>query len=140
MRKPRAKKVCTSCGIEKEAAAFYLSKDAYLSSKCRPCHNKESIKWMKANPEKTKETARKVKLKKKYGISVEEYNKMLEEQEGRCFLCEKTHSRRMLNVDHCHTSGKIRRLLCDRCNMAMGLIKDDAALANKMAGYINAFS
>lgn len=124
-------KTCKTCNTEKELDKFYPRNLA-----CKPCCNQKAREWSKNNPDKVKESRRRTKLKGKYGISVEEYDIMFKEQNGVCYLCAKQHSRRPLNVDHCHTTGKVRKLLCDKCNMALGLINDSVELLTKMKDYI----
>ncbi len=77
-------------------------------------------------------------LKKLYGISLEEYNYMFSEQEGRCLGCRKHQSelRTSLHVDHNHTTGKIRGLLCRKCNSAIGLISDNINVLKTMIKYL----
>jgi hypothetical protein len=62
---------------------------------------------------------------------------MYESQGGVCAICSKHQERRPLNVDHCHNTGTIRGLLCDKCNMAIGLLEDDATLLRKAQEYLN---
>lgn len=65
-------------------------------------------------------------LKNKFGITEEQYNEMLTTQNNKCALCETLDSpTRRLAVDHDHTTGKIRALLCDRCNRGIGLMNED---------------
>jgi hypothetical protein len=83
-------------------------------------------------------------LKKTFGLSVEQFNAMLTKQNGVCAICEKperakSNARveiRRLAVDHCHTTGKVRALLCSACNTALGGFKDDPELLRKAAAYI----
>lgn len=78
-----------------------------------------------------------------YGITQKEYAALLEKQHGKCAVCGdgetkvgRTGNTRSLCVDHCHTTGVIRGLLCDRCNCTLGKVKDDANLLRRMAAYI----
>lgn len=75
--------------------------------------------WAKKNPDKV----RGQKLRHKYGISLEEYNKILLAQNGVCAVCSATDvgvkGRKNLFVDHCHETGKIRGLLCHKCNITV---------------------
>lgn len=83
-------------------------------------------------------------LKKNYGVTVEQYDQMLEQQNGVCAICGKPESRsangglgmRPLSVDHCHGSLKIRGLLCSHCNTALGLLNDDIGLFEKAIEYL----
>ena len=68
-----------------------------------------------------------------------DYKKMLEGQGGKCAVCginpgDNPYAR--LNVDHCHTTGKVRELLCGGCNGAMGLVKDNPDTLRKLADYL----
>ena len=77
--------------------------------------------WRKNNPEKVKLHRRQTKLRKKYGINNHDYDALLAEQQGLCAICsEPPPGRYMLAVDHCHDSGKIRSLLCVKCNAGLG--------------------
>ena len=73
-----------------------------------------------------------------YGITLSEYNQLLDKQKGLCYICESHHTSqtRRLHIDHCHNSGKIRSLLCVNCNTALGLLKEDSNRVKKMIEYI----
>ncbi|WP_404800888.1 endonuclease VII domain-containing protein [Pseudoblastomonas flavescens] len=79
-----------------------------------------------------------------YGISLLEVRAMFENQAHRCCLCGgpgfkmADHHRVPLVVDHCHTTGKVRGLLCHNCNRALGLLQDDPEVMVKAAEYIEA--
>ena len=84
-------------------------------------------------------------LKHKYGISLEEYKEMLTNQGGKCAICEVTENnttgdRKDWNfaVDHDHKTGKVRGLLCNNCNRALGLFKDSANLLGEAKKYLEA--
>lgn len=75
------------------------------------------------------------------GTTVLEYDKMLASQNGRCAICDAIDSgkRKYFSVDHCHVTGKIRGLLCHKCNLGLGMFKDSAILVNKALCYLHAF-
>lgn len=83
-------------------------------------------------------------LKKKYNITLEEYNDILKKQNNVCLICEKEESNKKkktnsvikLAVDHCHKTGKIRGLLCTSCNTGLGNFKDDILLLDKALNYL----
>lgn len=77
---------------------------------------------------------------KKYGISIEEYDRMVESQKGLCKICNSFEPNRKgrLCVDHDHDTGKIRGLLCDKCNRAMGLFGDSQENLQKAIEYLKA--
>jgi hypothetical protein len=85
-------------------------------------------------------------LKWKYGLSSEEYNVMWIAQGGKCYICGQEETVRhprtdrvaSLSVDHDHETGRIRKLLCRRCNRVLGLIEDDPDIALGIAEYIKA--
>lgn len=77
------------------------------------------------------------KLKREFRLTVEQYNLMLEAQGGVCYLCRNPDpDGKKLAVDHCHTHGNIRGLLCRSCNTGIGLLKDSPDLLRRAADYI----
>lgn len=93
-----------------------------------------SVIWAKNNPEARKRNM----LKSAYGLSLEKYKEMMHDQEGCCFGCSTPHSelKRGLMVDHCHKTGKIRGLLCERCNSALGMVKDNIKIMRNLIKYL----
>lgn len=84
---------------------------------------------------------RKAWLKKAYGITPDTYTEMFNHQEGYCLICQR-HQLEFnyhLCVDHCHTTGKIRGLLCKDCNQALGLLKDDTDRLRKAIMYLEQY-
>ena len=63
-------------------------------------------------------------LQSKFNITLAEYNELFEQQNGVCAICGNLPDKRMLAVDHCHKTGKIRGLLCFQCNTGLGQFKD----------------
>lgn len=86
---------------------------------------------------KTHEIVRNQRLKK-YGLTLEQYNQMLESQNHCCAICSKHESeqKNSLAVDHNHTTGVVRALLCDACNTAIGLLKEDPEVIARVVAYI----
>jgi hypothetical protein len=72
----------------------------------------------------------------KYGLSPADYDRMVIEQSGLCAICERT-PQRWLCVDHCHATQKVRGLLCDNCNTALGLLDDNSAWMREAADYVD---
>lgn len=94
-------------------------------------------KYRAENKEKIAEGFRRHVLKKEYGLSLEDYNYMLEKQGGVCAICKQLCStKRSLAVDHNHVTGKIRSLLCRDCNVALGLMKENPELLRDAACYL----
>jgi|ERR1035437_911507 hypothetical protein len=77
-------------------------------------------------------------LKKKYGIAMADYDRMLEEQGGGCAFCfRKPAEGKYLHVDHCHVTGKVRGLLCHQCNWYLGTIEEDRQILARIVTYLD---
>lgn len=141
-------KLCRTCKLEKPVDDFYVnrSKNNQLSNQCKAC----AISYQKAryleNPDKvianTKRWAqehlsqiRDSKLKRQYGISSTDYQQMYNSQNGCCAICKEAHD--LLDVDHCHTSGKVRGLLCRNCNHGLGKFKDSVEFLQAAIQYLS---
>lgn len=74
-------------------------------------------------------------FREKFGIGLHQYQTILEEQGGKCYICEQQDFRN-LAVDHCHVTGNVRRLLCTSCNIGLGKFRDNSALLRKAAEYL----
>lgn len=87
---------------------------------------------------KNKDKRKEYKLKQNYGITLDQYNKMLSDQNGCCRICDRHESKlsKKLCVDHNHTTGKVRGLLCNSCNTNIGKFNEDTRILNKMIEYL----
>lgn len=91
---------------------------------------------MPRNRNKTYEEQRISRIRM-YGISVEDYERMLIEQDGGCYICgKKPENNRALDIDHDHVTGKVRGLLCSNHNRALGLLNDNPDLLLKSVEYL----
>jgi len=105
-------------------------------TKCRVAYNKA---YRNENKEKFFAVERKSKLKNTYGITPEQYDLMLTEQNSRCAICsaKKPGGRtKMFFIDHCHSTGNIRGLLCMRCNTGLGLFLDSQKFLANAISYL----
>lgn len=96
--------------------------------------------WAINNPIQRREISRKYFLKRDYSMTQEDYVKMLNNQKGKCAICgteKPTGKWKVFAVDHCHTTGKIRGLLCNECNRGMGLLGDNVERLRKAAEYLD---
>lgn len=80
-------------------------------------------------------------MRSRYGITIDDYERMSEEQGHRCACCNDELGARpglgeRFHIDHCHTSGAVRGLLCHQCNVAVGLIEDNPVRALRLAEYL----
>lgn len=134
-------KLCTGCGEEKPLDQYNKKKASRdgLNYKCRPCVNAYSLGWYRENRERVKRTHREYVLKSLYGIDEAEFQELLRAQNGKCALCPMIFEeigRRNLCVDHDHTTGKVRGLLCRRCNSSIGQLGDDAEGLRRALAYV----
>lgn len=124
-------KTCSCACGESKPENFYV----YTSrSRCKKCSNKLRKNYSSKKP--TYEQRKSYELKYAYGITIDEFNEMLEEQNNMCAACGDDFFDIVPHVDHCHTSGKIRGLVCPACNKAMGLVGDNADILEKLALYL----
>lgn len=140
-------KRCTRCLEVKPHSQFgcksWTNKDGSRTmtrkSHCRPCVSKSNLERYHTKTS-TQVAHRKASYKhrmKSYGMTPEMYDEMLKDQQGRCAICAtKPNDNRYLSIDHCHTTGKIRGLLCNNCNAALGLAKDNPDTLRLMIYYL----
>jgi hypothetical protein len=90
--------------------------------------------WQKSNPTKRRNS----RLLYQYGLTIEDYNKLLNLQNGLCAICGTENPLPHCNftVDHNHTTGNIRGLLCHKCNKAIGLLQDSHEICLAAAKYL----
>jgi len=137
-------KKCTKCGEIKSLFAFHKrpeTKDGRRTD-CKDCNAAQKAKlWASKSKEEKQEINKSSRLRHNYGMLPEEYDKLNEDQNGRCYLCGTSENRgKPLYVDHCHVSGKVRKLLCHHCNSGLGMFRDNPELLNKAAEYIKEHS
>ena len=160
-------KQCSKCNQVKELSQFHKdkSKDGGLRYQCKECANevkkawyaanfekvcakskawnatnpeKKSANhkaWSAANPEKVKE----YQLKRNFGISLADYNQMFANQSGCCAICKchQTEFKKKLSVDHSHSTGEIRGLLCHCCNTGIGHLSESDSNLEAASRYLN---
>ena len=116
-------KICSKCRVEKMESEFsrYRRRRSGFRSECLECARKA---YWALTPEERSRRAFKNKCSR-YGISTEDFEKMLREQAGKCRICKRDER---LHIDHCHSTGGVRGLLCFNCNAALGLLKEDPEL------------
>ena len=159
-------KICIMCEIEKPLSEFQNSKTSKggKSWHCKPCVNKKcrknyqenkeyfikkGIEWGKNNPEKVVESSRKWyknnpkkvksnRLKHRYGMTTDDYDRILESQNGVCAICKQKEPIKgiTLAVDHNHDTGAIRGLLYNKCNKGLGYFNDNPNLVETAAEYL----
>ena len=136
-------KACSRCGRHLTGDHF-----AKKSARCKPCAVAVSTEWNQNNKarrrawkeaylqtEEFKAGARKNRLKYRYGIGEAEFRQMVSAQDSRCGICCQVFQKTP-HVDHCHATGIVRGLLCDKCNRGLGYFDDDAVRLASAASYL----
>lgn len=123
-------KICSKCNKNLSLENFYKRKDlsSGTQSWCKECQHKRTKEY------KQKVGYRKYNLKAAYNITQEEYISLLNKQNGKCKICG--NSKKLL-IDHNHSTGQIRGLLCHNCNIALGHIFDNPVIASRLTQYLN---
>jgi hypothetical protein len=158
-------KTCTKCKEEKPLTSFHKKSGTYdgLQQRCKTCRNEDKQKYRKDNPWQQKgESARfRAKNKKKiesymseyrlayysdnktkwieqkYGITLSDAEKMLEEQDYSCKICGDAFTEsKNTHIDHCHATGIVRGLLCRGCNLGLGHFRDNPESLMRAASYL----
>lgn len=112
---------------EQKSASWYRHHDANLEKlraratdpEFRRKARERYDRWRKRDPSGN----RRISLKSQYGLTLDQWDQMLVRQGGRCDICEEPTFD--LTVDHCHATGKVRALLCHKCNRGLGHFDDD---------------
>ena len=147
-------KTCKNCNAEKELSEFrFIRKNKngtdLHKSHCNDCTRKQQLQRYHnlTNDKKTerrqksietlgKDYFKRYKLNRYYNLTLEEFNQMYEDQNGKCFLCERVILGKEVKVDHDHKTGKVRKLLCHNCNTSLGLLNEDVKLFEKCIEYL----
>jgi len=129
-------RTCMTCDVEKHITEFYMrdKKTGRRHSACKECDKARVKARHQANPDRTRNND----LKRNYGITLKEHQEMYEAQNGLCATCKKPGDGKWkkLCVDHDHKTGKLRQLLCRRCNMILGQAYDDKSLFSEFIFYL----
>ena len=162
-------KACAKCGVTQPLESFYKAKgtrDGYRGD-CKNCFKARAKaryplvrevniararKWREDNLERFQANQRRMRstpegklrsraghLMRKFGITLQEYDAMLEAQGGGCFICGRPPREDIsLHVDHNHSTGKVRGILCFRCNNALADFQEDTQLLRRAIDYLAA--
>lgn len=147
-------KTCSECGEAKDISQFYIQRrkgqKPYPYARCKACFNRvQAVGYVetkgkryalkkadkKKNPEKFDGWNR-AHLLRKYGLTSEDYNKILEKQNGCCAVCLRPPLGKRLAVDHDHSTLRVRGLLCAPCNRALGFFRGEVASLQRAISYL----
>ena len=128
-------KLCNNCEEVKPLEEFTpdVRGRKGRQSWCKSCRN-----WMKKNKYDPNYKLN-YDLKSKYGITLADYDDILRSQDGLCAICKTDtpdHSGRFV-VDHCHSTGAVRALLCSKCNVMIGMAREDVFILLSAVQYLN---
>ena len=132
-----ATKTCSKCGEAKTREEFpsHSKNRDGLGCWCKLCHYNHTKKWRKTGRGQLSERKRKLK---KYGLTIESFDALWTSQGGVCPICNGVLARvgNKYGVDHDHKTGKVRGILCDKCNVGLGSFKDNPEFLHKAAAYL----
>jgi hypothetical protein len=138
-------KTCSKCGKEKGIEEYHRNAQSPKGRRpnCKSC----AAEAAKVRYKKTKGyifiQQKGYDLKRKYGITLEDYSNMLKDQDYKCLICglsEVDLEGRALHVDHCHTTSVVRGLLCYRCNLGLGNFMDNTQNLENAIKYLGGYS
>lgn len=148
-------KKCNKCKESKSLEDFskaQKSKDG-RTAMCKLCLYTKRKEERKKDPERFAQyrkeykkgnfdSYRETKLKNKFGVTLEWYDEKLAAQNNRCAICAAHVSvlSKNLAVDHCHTTGNVRGLLCAKCNLGIGILNDDINILQNAIEYLKKYS
>lgn len=137
--------LCSVCRVTKPVTQFSrrrAAKRGYVS-RCKPCESAACKEYASREVSRDKRRAR--QWRTRYGITTVEYQQMFDAQNGVCAICKRpetalarTGKPRVLVVDHCHETGKVRGLLCVWCNAMLGSAEDNPQILSNAIAYLHA--
>lgn len=131
---------CTKCGEWKPWEMFSWNGDKpYPHSRCLECQGKLVKSRNDSMPNDKRKAKSRRSLLRRYGLTLDDYEALLLKQNGRCKICGTPTSGRVSGVflvDHNHSTGEVRGLLCSRCNVGMGNFDEDVTRLRRVIRYI----
>jgi hypothetical protein len=124
--------ICPDCGLEKPPEDFPRDRGAKSGrgTYCKVCHNARN----RATRKRLYGSSRHYHLRRRYGLGAAEVDELTELQGGLCAICRK---RSATQVDHDHSTGKVRGVLCLECNAAIGAFKDSVRIVYQAIDYLD---
>ncbi len=135
-------KKCSKCKSIKSIDDFYpdFKRPDKLRPDCKVCNSASNKIWADKNKEKIATTSRLTHLQRRYGLTPDDYLAMYEDQGGCCAICGSDEYRGedkcSFAIDHCHNTGEIRGLLCNKCNGGIGMLGDNPKLTKRATEYL----
>ena len=148
---------CKHCGTrattKEELELFSIGVQSKFGRQniCKECENKRALESDRVTYNKEyakkkraeqcpifKRAERNQNLKRYYGITIDDFEKMYNSQNGKCKICHSDNNGKTFHVDHCHMSGRVRGLLCSKCNTAIGLLDENIVVLENAIKYLTA--
>lgn len=130
-------KKCTKCGEEKPQSEYYKGRfnkntnTQYYNSQCKACTNAASNKHYDVGDRRKNKH-----YKNRYGITYQDKIDLYASQNGCCKICGDATALDKIHLDHCHSTGEVRGLLCHGCNIGLGMFKDNTETLLSAIQYI----
>ena len=128
-------KTCKECGIEKNISDFYSGR-----KDCKDCKNSKAKQWRKDNPKNVERhliRMRERTKERRYGITQEQFDQMIIDQNNKCKICSiEFKGTKFTHIDHCHDTNRVRGLLCNDCNLALGQFNDNTDILDNAIKYL----
>lgn len=153
-KRPRSRRMkdqlgrCQDCPTDLNSDNWHESNRRRKRYICKSCYNKRQRSYEANNPDskriannnwaaKNRDRVYGYYIKRQYGMTLAEYDALLERQNGGCGICKGgTKGRGRFHVDHCHETGRVRGLLCAKCNILLGHADDDTKLLRSAISYL----
>lgn len=140
-------RMCTVCKTAKPFEDFYdglkskkqrySTNKKYLHSRCKECDHARVRIYHKDNKQRLRKQMLIRHRFREYGLTEEQYNNMVLSQNNLCAICNNPSKNKALAIDHNHKTGEVRGLLCQNCNLAIGLFKENIIIFNKAIEYLS---
>lgn len=133
--------ICKECATKGFADYYIKNKEKALERAARYAEaNPEKVKetaktWRKKNATKLKDIQRGYHLKKKFALTLEQYQELLERQRNTCKICGEVF-KKTPHIDHDHITGRVRGLLCRGCNLMLGNARDSISILEEAISYL----
>jgi hypothetical protein len=128
-------KTCKVCGVEKNISDFYIGR-----KDCKDCKNAAARKKYIDDPQTTQRNLIRMRERAKerrYGITQEQFDEMLVDQNNQCKICSiEFKGTKYTHIDHCHDTNRVRGLLCNDCNLALGQFSDNTDILDNAIKYL----
>lgn len=105
-------------------------------SYCYECKKLRTKTARAAHPERHREYYKTSSRKRLYGVSKDDYLALLMKSGNKCMICGSLPGKKALNIDHCHSTGEVRGLLCHGCNTAIGHMREDITMLESAIKYL----